>query len=359
MTFKKGLPRTLDNYEKWWAGELDRPLISVSLIGHEPSRKPPKHIFEGQKSFGNPEISPEDIIDGADYELSRMEFLGDSYPLFDGVCSGPGIVAAFLGADVSVDKGNIWFFPKKELPIEELHFQYQEDNFWLQRTKAIMAEGKRRWGDSVVIGMPDLGGVMDILATFRGTGNLMLDLYDSPDEVIRAANEIKVLWHRYYDELLPYTVKNFTTDWSTILSKKRSYMTQSDFCYMLGKDMFKQFILDELTDTCDFLDRGCYHLDGVGQIQFLDYILEIKGMDLIQWVPGDGPYAAKDWFDLYRKVLEAGKHLEIMYDSDFKALDKVIDHFGTGKNIFRGFYSPLPLSDRDYVMGLLERYGVE
>ena len=355
MIFEKGLKKTLETYEQWWAGKLDRPLIPIILTGHESDRKPPKHFYEGQKSFGNPDISPEELVDGADYEFSRMEFVGDAYPLFNGNYSGPGIAAAFLGADIRVDTGNIWFFPKMELPINELHFEYIEDNFWLKRMKAVMSEAKRRWGDSIVIGMPDLGGVMDILATFRGTEKLLFDLYDSPDEVIRAVNELKTLWHRYYNELSAYTTEGICTDWSAILSGKRSYMTQCDFCYMLSLDMFNQFVFDELNDTCNFLDRGCYHLDGVGQIQFLDRLLEIKGMDLIQWVPGDGSHAVKDWFDIYSKVLESGKHLQLVYDSDYKALDKIIAHYGTGKNIIKitNFY---PVSKRDYVFEILSRY---
>ena len=357
MIFEKDLGKTLATYEKWWAGELDRPLVPIILTGLESGRKPPRHPFEGQKSFGNPDIAPEELIEGADYELSHMEFLGDAYPLFNGLYSGPGIVAAFLGADVKVDNGNIWFFSKAELPIEELHFAYQEDNFWLNRIKAVLSEAKRRWGDAVVIGMPDLGGVADILATFRGTQNLLLDLYDSPGEVIRAMNEIKTLWHRYYNELIPFTTDGYHTDWSAILSAKRSYMLQCDFGYMLGANMFDRFILNELDETCTFLDRGCYHLDGVGQIPHLASLLEIKELKLVQWVPGDGPHAGSDWFDLYRRVLESGKHLQITYDADFRSLDKLISHFGSGRNIVKSG-ATYPVTQRNQILERLARYHI-
>ena len=362
MIFNKNMKNVLDTYEKWWAGELNRPLIPIVISGLEPDREPPKNYTEGlginQKSFGNINISPEEFIDAADYEFSHMEFIGDAYPMLDCTFSGPGIVAAFLGAKLNVETGNIWFYTDKRLPIEELHFDYIEDNFWLNRIKAIMTEGKRRWGDRVIIGLPDLGGVVDILATFRGSENLLMDLYDSPDEVIRAVNEIKLLWHRYYDELRNYTTPGLYTDWSRILSSKRSYMMQCDFSYMLGKDMYIKFIHDELVDTCKFLDRGCYHLDGVGQIPFLDDMLKINGMDLIQWVPGSGPYENLDWFDLFCKVLDAGKHLQIMFDSDYKGFDSVISHYGSGKKIIRGlrYYD---VSERDHALSILSKYGIK
>jgi len=358
MIFEKGLEKTLETYEKWWDGDLGRPLIPIVLTGLESNRELPKYKYESQKSFGNTEISPAEFVDAADYALSTMEFLGDSYPRFNGDYSGPGVIAAFLGADVGMSNGNIWFSAEKELPIEEIHFEYKEDNFWLQRIMAIMTEAKRRWGKSVVIGMPDLGGVLDILATFRGTENLLVDLYESPGEVKRLVNEIKGLWHRYFNELLPFLNDGLNTDWGGILSKNRIYMMQSDFCYMLSPDMFEEFALGELTETCALLDRGCYHLDGVGQIAFIDRLIETAKMNLIQWIPGDGQYAMQDWFELYSKILDTGTHLQIAYDDDFKTLDKLIAHYGTGEKITRNTIN-YPASMRDNAQNVLSRYGAQ
>jgi len=358
MKFTKGLAKTLDTYEKWWAGDLDRALIPVILTGNETGREPPRYPYEGMKSFSNKNISPEEFVDSVDYELSAMEFLGDSYPLFNGQYVGPGAMAAFLGADIHFTAGSNWFIPEKELPINELKFEYLENNFWYKRVRDIMSEAKSRWGDSVVIGMPDLGGVFDILATFRGTESLLTDLYDSPDEVKRVVDEIKVLWHRYYEELTTHMTEGYYTDWSAILSKERSYMMQSDFSYMLGPDMFDEFVLGELADTCAFLDRGCYHLDGIGQIPFIESLLETAKMDLIQWVPGDGDPATQDWFELYCQILDKDKHLQINYDDDFSALDKLINHYGTGKKIVRGTVH-MPASMRENACKLLSRYGID
>ena len=42
---------------------------------------------------------------------------------------------------------------------------------------------------------------MDILSVFRPGENLLLDLYDHPEEVIRLIWEIHELWHRFYQEI--------------------------------------------------------------------------------------------------------------------------------------------------------------
>ena len=47
-----------------------------------------------------------------------------------------------------------------------------------------------KWQGSVVIGMPDLGGVMDVIASLCGTENLLFALMDEPDEVYVTTGEV-------------------------------------------------------------------------------------------------------------------------------------------------------------------------
>jgi len=35
---------TRDNYRAWWAGEMDRPLIHLTLLGRDPGRPEPALI---------------------------------------------------------------------------------------------------------------------------------------------------------------------------------------------------------------------------------------------------------------------------------------------------------------------------
>ena len=55
-----------------------------------------------------------------------------------------------------------------------------------------------------------------------------------------------------------------------------------------------------------------YHLDGVGQLPYLDKILEIPELTGIQWVPGDGKPLMGDevWMPVYKKIQAAGKNIE-------------------------------------------------
>jgi hypothetical protein len=103
-----------------------------------------------------------------------------------------------LGARLDNSTGHVWFFPPDERPIRDIHFEYNPDNVWFQRIKAIYKAGMERWQGSVLMGMTDLGGSQDVLSTFRPSEHLLLDLYDNPAEVERLLWESHEMWHRYY-----------------------------------------------------------------------------------------------------------------------------------------------------------------
>ena len=155
------------NYTKWWDRELERPLIPVKLFGRDPGRPKPKAPLLSQTTCADLSVPAEAIIDRLDYELSRYEYLGDGFPSVNFDCFGPGVVAAFLGAELNNSTGRVWFHPQKVVPIDELHLEYDPDNIWLQRIKDIYRAGVERWRGQVLMGMPDLGGVMDVRSTFR------------------------------------------------------------------------------------------------------------------------------------------------------------------------------------------------
>ena len=292
---------TKRNYAAWWDGTLDRPLISLTLEGRDPGRPEPKAPVLTQAMVHDLSIPAEAVIDRIDYELSKYYYLGDAFPLLDMDAFGPGITAAFIGAEIDNHTGLVWFRPKQIKPIQDLHFEYDPDNIWLMRILDINRAGTERWQGQVLICMPDLGGVLDILSTFRPDENLLLDLYDHPDEVKRLTWEIYELWHRFYTELA-VSVKPSNpgySDWSHIYSVVPFYTLQSDFAYMISPDMFDEFIKPELEASCRRLPHSMYHLDGIGQLPHLDSLLTIKELDAVQWVPGDGKPKQGEWPHVY------------------------------------------------------------
>lgn len=298
-------------HARWWKGELDRPLMKVTVP--DAYRVPDCNIpVLCQKNCTDFSLSPEQVIEGLDHWLSQQEYLGDAFPMVNFDAFGPGVLAAFCGAKLDNSSGGVWFFPKEELEIEDIHIQYDPQNVYVQRIKAIYRAGLERWNGSVIMGLPDLGGVMDVAATFRGSENLLMDLYDCPEEVQRLNAEIQKAWYEAFEDLMQVLKpQKYNTNWAGLLSEEPSYVIQCDFSYMIGNPMFKEFVLETLRADTQKLRNSIYHLDGIGELNHLDDLLSLKELNAVQWVFGDGKPPAECWLDVYRRILEAGKQIQI------------------------------------------------
>ena len=64
----------------WWSGKLERPLIQLALWGRDPGRPEPATPAISRSVLYDLSISPEEIVDRWDYELSCQKFMGDAFP---------------------------------------------------------------------------------------------------------------------------------------------------------------------------------------------------------------------------------------------------------------------------------------
>jgi len=254
------------------------------------------------------EVPPEEVILRYQKRLEAMCFYGDAWPKW-WLNFGPGIMAGFIGVQVRTAPDTVWFEPSKLGEIRDLHPTYDAENAWWKRICDLTRAAVECWGDRVSIGHTDLGGNLDILASLRTTQQLLLDLYDAPEEVGRLAQEITALWLRYYDELYAMIepAGRGTTPWAAIWSPGRTYMLQCDFSYMISPRMFERYVMPDLAACCEELDDGFYHLDGKGEIPHLDMLLSLEQLRGIQWVPGDGQPPAEDWLPLLKRIRDGGK----------------------------------------------------
>jgi len=349
------------DYTDWWEGRLDRPLVPVVVQGgHDPGRAKPAAPLLSQATCHDLSIPAEDVIDAIDYELSTWEYLGDAYPLWNMDCFGPGVMAAFLGGRLDNSTGRVWFHPHKDMPITDLHFEYDEDNPWLRRVIDIYSAGMKRWQGQVLMGMVDLGGAMDVLSTFRPAEKLLYDLYDYPEEVERLERELYDLWIKVYDRIndVLQPVNPGYSDWAKIYCAQPTYVLQCDFCYMIGPKMFDQFVLKRLEDACRYLPYSMYHLDGPGQLVHLDRLLGIPELDAVQWVPGAGQKPLNEWGEVYRKVADAGKKIQLMDDGSLDSLGWLIEFLGSGRGVHRQYLFAGP-GQREELARKLIAYGAQ
>lgn len=348
------------NSRRWWAGELERPLIQATLTGRTPQRAKPDIPWYGFQSFYDFSVPVEKIVDWYEYNLESAVFLGDSFPHANPYF-GPGVVAAYMGAEVinSESANTTWFHPSTVLSAAETRLRFDPASPWWRRTVDLFRAAQDRFQGRVQLDMTDLGGNLDIAATFRPCENLLFDLYDCPEEVTRLAWEGHDAWWHCFNEI--NKVANLNpgyTAWCPIFSEQPYYMLQCDFCYMIGPDQFEQFVLPELAASCRKLVNPFYHLDGPGELPHLDMLLSIPELKGIQWIPGAGQPDYTQWPEVYRKIHAAGKLIQIYAGESqhkWKGLDIIADQIGTAKGII--MLGGGTLEEEDQVNKLLERYG--
>ena len=302
----------LENHELWWEGKLDRALVRVAIEGSYAPSHTAKAPRLSQATCHDFSWTAEEVIDAEDAYLSTCEFFADGYPVMDFATFGPGVLAAMLGSELDNSRGQIWFLPCEE-DITKLHVSYDPNNKWARRIKDLYRAGHERWNGAVIMTLPDLGGIMDILASLMGAENLMFALVDEPEEVMRVQREIQQAWYEAYrDFSAALAPQGADTDWNGILSREGGYIPQCAFSYMLGPEMFEEFVMPILREDMKRLRHTIYHLDGVGAKKHLDALLSLPELNAIQWVYGVGQPGPHAWVDLYQQVLDAGKQIMII-----------------------------------------------
>lgn len=307
--------RIARDYGAWWAHELERPLVQITGVERQEGvayADLPHRVAEYPL-----DVSPEEIIARTTPHLEAARYYGDAFPRYF-VDFGPGMLAGFLGAGVNPVPDTVWFSPPREVDAGDLHLAWDEGNPWWRRVEKITRLAAEAWGGRVQVSHTDLGGNLDVLASFRTTEGLLLDLYDAAEEVERLAGEVTRAWLHAYD-LLDGIIRPAcpgTVPWAPIWSAGTAYMLQCDFAYMISPEMFQRFVLPDLTACCAHLSHGFYHLDGPAQIAHVDLLMGIERLRGIQWVPGAGNADPEAWPALLARIVRGGKLCQVVVSAE-------------------------------------------
>jgi len=312
MLYKEDWDKTKIKYDEYWNRENhDRPLISIT--------SPKNNIKEiDLKVHGNIKdrwLNTEYIIKKARLNFENTFFGGESYPIL-WPNLGPDVFSAFYGADIEFGENTSWAHPIITDWDKALNLTLDDKSFWykkiVQMTKDIVEDSK---GDYMV-GITDLHPGSDGLVALRGPENLCYDVLDEPEKIKENVSKLLLGFKKITDELYSITQKyqNGTTNWMGIWNSKKWYVTSCDFSCMISQDMYKEFILPELSEEIDYLDASMYHLDGPGALKHLDTLLGIEKLKGIQWVYGAGQPTASHWIPELKKIQKAGKliHVDIV-----------------------------------------------
>jgi len=313
MLYKEDWLETKETFEAWWEKSLNRPLIQI--FAPKASRwDEPIDIWAFLRYY--PDV--EKAIDYLSSQFAKTSFLKEAYPNA-WINLGPGILSAFLGADLKFD-GNIgtaWFEGNMTLNAL-MEARFDKDNVWWKYLVKCTEVALKRFRGKAVVGFTDLLDPVTAIGQLRGKypTTILKDMFMAGRQLNEVVDRIHEIWFECYDELcklIDVSVNGYST-WAGLWSDKKHYVLQCDTIVYLSPKLFDRFVYPYIVKECQYLDRSIWHLDGPLELKHLDRLLDIQELDAIQWIPGAGnPDAGEDvWLPLYRKIHAKGKLLQIM-----------------------------------------------
>jgi hypothetical protein len=294
------------------------------------------------------------------HRLSRSIFPLDVLPSAT-TDLGPGSLALFLGAQPGFADDTVWYQPcvENEAAPEKLpSLQFDENNPWWKLTEEILRQCVKLARGNYFVTCPDLIENLDVLSSLRGGQTLCLDLIERPEWVEQKIWEINEVWFAAYQRI--YDLIKLEDGSSTfgafyLWGPGKTAKVQCDSSAMVSPKMFRRFVVPALTAQCDWLDHSLYHLDGTQAMVHLDALLEIAPLDAVEWTPQAGIETGgnKRWYDLYRRILAAGKSVQVVNAEPHELLP-LLDAIG-----HQGVYALIQINDQreaDAILKSVEGY---
>jgi len=305
-----------ERVDAWWRGEvLDRVPIKVVA-----PLMPPSHSESAPQDPMRWRTDPELVIPRLEAYVDATFWGGEALPLvFPAAIGMVAILAAYLGCPYRfLDTQTAWAEPIIDDWESAPALEFNPANKWWQTSGELLKAAAERAPGRYYVGLPDLNGPGEILARLRSTEGLLFDLMDNPGPLRPALDKINFAWLRYYEACvgIVHQYVEGSIYWMGIWSLTPSIDLQCDFSCMISAEMFDELFLPPLREQTEWVDRTIYHLDGPGAIRHLDSLLALPKLKGIQWVPGAGAPPMREWVDLCRRILEAGKLLYIACEPD-------------------------------------------
>ncbi len=329
--WKENWQETRRHFIDWWQGEGMVLGCWAAVPGDEPREDVPDP--------GPPE-DPTHYHTDAEWRalsnhrrLARAHFPADVLPMAN--CDmGPGSLALYMGSEPGFEENTVWFNPvleDVEEPEELPPLEFDPESRWWRITEEMLRRSVELADGRYMVGCVDLIENIDTLASLRGTNQMLIDLAARPEWVEEKMEEINRAWFEAYQRI--YDIIRLEDGSSafrafSIWGPGRTAKLQCDASAMVSPEMFDRFVVPPLAEQCAYLDHSMFHLDGHQCMQHLDLLLGIEELDAVEWTPDPQvpPGGDPEWYDMYRKILDAGKSVQaigVQHDEIVPLLDAV------------------------------------
>jgi hypothetical protein len=323
LEYKPDADKVIARMEAWWnKAILDRATIQVTAPKPNPKPLPEKQHATLREHW----MDVEYVVERAAREISNTYYPAEQLPCF-WPNLGPEVLTACYGAEMEFSETTSWSKPILHdwagVPDLKLNLksEYNQTLRAMQQLAFDIGKGK------FLVGMTDIHPGADLAASFRDPQQFCFDVLEEPECVKSLMQHI---WHAFFDfyesqrEVLLANGQTLTTSWLPLFDANgRYYIPSNDFSIMISNEMFREYFIPEIVAEIEWLDRSIYHLDGPGALRHLDTLLEIKKLDAIQFVYGDGAKPASRWLHVYQKIQDAGKNIHVLIEPN--ELDAFMD----------------------------------
>ena len=282
--------------------------------------------------------NPQRIVDRYRYFCQTHAFLGESFPNLN-IDFGPGSLASSLGSEIGFKEDTVWFNKCLDGWDGVPKLTFDPENKWFKKHLQLAKDCQALAGDDFYVDMPDLMENIDVLASLRGAQDILFDLLDEPEMIGERIQEVTDIYYEYYDRFYDVIKDEEGGNAYTVFQiwgPGRTVKLQCDFSAMMSPEDFRKYIQPSLRSQSENVDHVLYHLDGPAAIKHMDALMEIEGIDALQWTSGDaGPDGTlPDWDVIYDKAIAAGKSIWVkVYSGEFedwiRNVDRIVNKYGS------------------------------
>lgn len=351
-TWKSNWEESKKHYIDWWNGKG----IVLSMWEHLQKDGEPHEIVVKPapvKDLNQFWFDPDWRAANIHYQLSKSSLKADILPVAN-THLGPGSLAAVFGSELEGGEDTIWIKHRTDIG-DDLTFD--KENKWYKLHLDLLKACKKLSHGRYYVGCPDLIEGLDTLASLKGTEAVLMDMMLQPEILEQQLQKVNDVWFEVFDEIYRIIQEDgeMAFCYFSIWGPGKVAKLQSDISIMISEEDFRRFAVPYLREQCRKIDYTLYHLDGVDAIRHLDAVLEIGELNAVQWTPGVGQPQGGDpcWYDLYRKILSAGKSIMPCW-VELNELQPLLDNVGSeGLNILMHFRSE---KDIDEALKVVEKY---
>lgn len=317
-----------DRFSAWWLHQQqDRPLLELRV---KPTvERPAKPAACTWRDWA---LDAAARCDEAIHLARHTPFVAETLPVFRPNV-GPDLIAAPYGVEIEFAESTSWARHTVG-DIEDwqaiLARRPDYDNPYCRAIEQMTALGLQRGAGEILVGLPDLHGTYDMMVSLRGPEDLCMDMMDEPALIREVGLHLAEFYRDFLDRArAPFAAAGHpSTTWTQFLHDGLAFVASCDFLCLVSVDMAREHI----EPTFDIENRGVeriiFHLDGPGALRHLDWLLQRDDLHAIQWVYGEGNGPAMRWLDVYRRILDAGKSIQVLASSPTDALE-IVDALGS------------------------------